>query len=278
MNIWNGASYPGKVEANPSHVLRHPVNGSWASIRIAHYKSRPAHADQLHVELWWQGINLAQDAGTYLYNSPSPWGNSLVSAFVHNTLTADGQEFMLRAGRFLYLDWAQAQVIKSETNPENLQSITASHAGYRKLGMVHSRTLSTLSTGDWEIADQVTGTSTQSHNIRLHWLVPDLEYEVREPVPPENNSYLIRLRTPFGRVSLSLGQAACNADIQPIQNTKFCLMRAGQLVYGSGEPDPIAGWVSPTYGTKVPALACVLEITHRLPVELISQWTLPHEA
>ncbi|PWB54124.1 MAG: hypothetical protein C3F13_07475 [Anaerolineales bacterium] len=268
---------PGMVEVNPGQIPHQPANNSWAALRIAHFNSRPAHADQLHVDLWWQGINLAQDAGTYLYNSAPPWDNSLVTAFVHNTLTVDGQEFMLHAGRFLYLDWAQAQVCKSEPGSDNLQTITASHNGYRKLGMVHTRTLAALSTGDWEITDRVTGPSTQPHTIRLHWLVPDLEYEVREPVPPEKITYEVRLRSPFGWVTLSMGQAAWGADGQPIQNANFRLIRAGQLVYGSGEANPIAGWVSRIYGTKEPALACILETTQRLPVELKSQWTLPHE-
>ena len=42
---------------------------SWASMRAVQYDSRPAHADQLHVEIWHQGINIACDAGTYLYNA-----------------------------------------------------------------------------------------------------------------------------------------------------------------------------------------------------------------
>jgi hypothetical protein len=41
---------------------------SWALIRAGRYTRRPFQADQLHVDLWWRGINLARDAGTYLYN------------------------------------------------------------------------------------------------------------------------------------------------------------------------------------------------------------------
>ena len=42
--------------------------------------SRPSHADQLHLDLWWRGLNITQDAGTYLYNADSPWDNSLTTA------------------------------------------------------------------------------------------------------------------------------------------------------------------------------------------------------
>ena len=39
-------------------------NNSKAIIRCADYKERPSQADQLHVDLWWQGENIACDAGT----------------------------------------------------------------------------------------------------------------------------------------------------------------------------------------------------------------------
>src|SRR5271170_4449781 len=41
---------------------------SWALIRAGNYTRRPFQADQLHVDLWSHGINVARDDGTYLYN------------------------------------------------------------------------------------------------------------------------------------------------------------------------------------------------------------------
>jgi hypothetical protein len=58
----------------------------------------------------------------------------------------------------------------------------------------------------------------------------------------------------------------------------FTLARAGEVLVGSGKVPPIIGWTSPTYGEKVPALACILDITHKLPVEFLSEWILPGEA
>jgi hypothetical protein len=81
---------------------------SWAMIRAGRYARRPFQADQLHMDLWWHGINLARDAGTYLYNGPAPWNNGLAGTAVHNTVTVNQQDQMRRAGRFLWVDWAQA--------------------------------------------------------------------------------------------------------------------------------------------------------------------------
>ena len=81
---------------------------SWAFVRAGFYTRRPFQADQLHVDLWWRGVNLARDAGTYLYNGEPPWNNGFAGTAVHNTVTVDRQDQMRRAGRFLWLDWAQA--------------------------------------------------------------------------------------------------------------------------------------------------------------------------
>ncbi len=37
----------------------------WGYLRIGQFTNRPSHADQLHLDLWWRGMNIARDAGTY---------------------------------------------------------------------------------------------------------------------------------------------------------------------------------------------------------------------
>ena len=109
----------------------------------------------------------------------TPWENSLTSAFVHNTVTLDGQEFMLRAGRFLYLDWAQARIDNHLTKTESgIATMTAAHMGYRKIGVNHSRQVTAHSDGHWEVIDRLEGAPAPIHTARLHWLLPDWEYEI----------------------------------------------------------------------------------------------------
>ncbi len=62
---------------------------SWAGLRAVQFDVRPAHSDQLHVDLWWQGQPVLLDAGTYRYTAPAPWQNALSCAAVHNTLAVD---------------------------------------------------------------------------------------------------------------------------------------------------------------------------------------------
>jgi hypothetical protein len=277
---WRMPGAQKELASQAPFILLNPYDGSWALLDATQFSSRPAHADQLHVDLWWRGLNLTLDPGTYLYNAPPPWENSLTSAFVHNSVTIDGKEYLLRAGRFLYLDRSKARLISHPSTPEEqCASLAAEHNGYRKSGIIHRRTLTACSERRWTINDALTGPGGRNHIFRLNWLLPDWEYELSQP---ENSSdipgYTIRIRSPYGWVSLKMTVTSPPGG-QPLNsNIKFLLARAGQLLYGSGEVAPISGWTSPTYGVKIPALACILELAHPLPVEIESEWTLPHEA
>ena len=55
------------------------------------------------------------------------------------------------------------------------------------------------------------------------------------------------------------------------------LVRAGELLLGSGEVHPTWGWTSPTYGDKIPALALLVHFQGSLPLQITSEWILPDE-
>src|SRR5205823_5857128 len=84
---------------------------SWALIHAPIYHERPLQADQLHVDLWWNRLNIACDAGTFMYNAPEPWNNALARTPVHNTVTVDALDQMTRVSRFTWLDWANSSHI-----------------------------------------------------------------------------------------------------------------------------------------------------------------------
>jgi len=145
----------------------------WAALRAVQFKQRPAHADQLHVELWWDGHNIAQDAGTYSYNAPPPWQNALVSTRVHNTITIDRLDQMMPAGKFLFLDRAQAHWLPGPD--EN--TLSAYHRGYKNKGVTHTRTLSIKPGHGFAVVDQVAlKNGKQPHEVTLHWLLPDWQW------------------------------------------------------------------------------------------------------
>ena len=246
--------------------LRASDGQSWAYLRLARFTSRPAHADQLHLDLWWKGINLAQDAGTYRYNAPPPWENALTHTAVHNTLTLNGLEQMTRAGRFLYLDWAQASMKRTFTEDSRLQQVISSHNGYsRRLGLIHQRQV-ICEDWRWIILDEVKRfRSIAQISARLHWLLPDLPWEMES----QAEEVCLRLQTSHGWVSLIV-HSPCGL-LQPL------VVRAGEPLAGSLPAQPTWGWTAPTYGTKIPALSFSITLEAPAPLILISQWTLPTE-
>jgi hypothetical protein len=168
----------------------------------------------------------------------------------------------------------------SQPSPDDsYQNLIAQHNGYQKIGLTHFRMVTTFNDGHWEIIDRLAGSPNHIHTIRLHWLLPDWEYEIRETTHLNYQyGYEVRIKSPYGWVSLKAGAVSFAKNMHPIQTNNFQLVRAGTLLYGSGQISPITGWTSPTYGDKIPALACILEISQSLPIELKSEWILPSES
>ena len=228
---------------------------SWAALRAVRFTSRPAHADQLHVDIWHKGLNIAMDAGTYQYNAPPPWENALSATIVHNTVTINQLDQMKRAGKFLWLDWAQAEV-KSNSN----QIISAVHSGYAKQGILHRRTLSREDQLGWTIQDELLPTRQPAPEIKaiVNWLLPDW------PCNPETDCVI--LDSPLGAISLVF---QCS---QP--NKTLDIYKAGESIL-TGQKNTRLGWYSPTYGVKVPALSVQLSVIQKTPLQIISKFYLP---
>jgi hypothetical protein len=274
-----------------SHVSMHSQSGdSWGYLRTARFHSRPAHADQLHLDLWWRDHNIALDAGTYSYNAETPWDNALVHTRLHNTVTIEDQDQMTHAGRFLWLDWAQAEVLSNEDQKESADfEVTGQHDGYRKLGLIHRRTVLCQPSGNWQVEDFIfnlqnhspisqprgqstpgTGsTSAGEYKARLHWLLPDWSWEFEEPI--ENARSVLRLRAPEGWIRLLIGIESATQVVHP----EIQLIRAGETLLGDVEPDPVSGWISPTYGYKIPALSLAFEVKAACPIKFSTQWQFP---
>lgn len=267
MSLWLGLAPVNKTH-QPEHYLSDNLRGreSWAYLRASTFRSRLAHMDQLHLDLWWRGLNIAQDAGTYLYNAQPPWDNPLVTTRVHNTVTVDDRDQMMRAGRFLTLDWADAYS-KSEivTDEDVLQRMQAYHKGYGSVK--HERTVTVYAAERWLVTDRLTGSHARLRRYRLHWLLMDGEWKIEN----WESGAGIRLKSKYGWIGL-------NIRVDPRlshSDYRISLVRAGELIYGQRDVEPYEGWVSPTYGVKVPALSLALEAAASRPVTFTSEFIFP---
>jgi hypothetical protein len=171
---------------------------------------------------------------------------------------------MTKAGKFLWLDWAQAEVLDTGAGDDGeLTWAVAQHDGYHKLKLVHRRTVSVE--GDlWMVRDQIwpvdeSRASRKPISARLHWLLVDLPWEF--------NNGVLRMATDMGEIVL---QVRCQEA-----ETEFSLIRAGELLVGEGEVDPVRGWFSPTYAEKVPALSLAVTLAAVPPITITTNWQFP---
>lgn len=264
MGLWLGLRAGKSAQSTPhqQNPLRLEGKNTWAYFRAAEFQERPGHADQLHLDIWWRGLNVAQDAGSYLYTAPAPWDNALASASVHNTITVNGQEPMTRAGRFLWLDWAQAKIVSTRFAKNNaLVEAAAQHDGYKKIGIFHRREVN-WAVNRWVVTDRLLpiGESKKDFRVRLHWLLPDWDWQV--------DTQELRIESPYGEIEIAI-------DVSIGDLAELKLFREGILVHGSGENEAILGWASPTYGIKVAALSFVADAKGPLPITMTSTWSFP---
>ncbi len=229
---------------------------SWGMLRCARFRSRPGHSDQLHFDLWWRGHNLACDPGTYLYNGKPPWDNPWIGAAFHNTLVVDDREPMRRAGRFLWLDWAQGEFAgRWKSQDGAIEVVAGEHHGYRRIGIVHRRTVVRLGDAGWLIVDDLVGSG--DHRVSIAWTMPDFSW---------------RLNT--DGVSLDLGESGIAVSLEGnIGNVG--LYRAGALIAGDGiyEHPELHGWRATGYAVKQPALRLVKRFEASTPLRHCSWWT-----
>ena len=268
LSLWLGLDAKDKSYESNLYLADH-LHGrnSWAYLRAGGFRSRLGHMDQLHLDLWWRGLNVAQDAGTYLYNADPPWDNPLVSSRVHNTVTVDGRDQMTRGGRFMTLDWFPAYSKSVVSTDESvLGQVTAYHEGYP--GIRHERTVTVYADERWVVEDKLI--SEEPHIYRLHWLLPDWEWiaENRE------QEVELSLQSPYGKVVLILQTRPQIPSLYSL----ISIVRAGELVHGAGEALPYEGWVSPTYGTKNPALSLAFEVQSEGTTQFTTEFIFPNES
>ncbi len=238
LSLWERAGVRAGVRVNSTHSS-FPHGGTYllrgtnskAMIRCTYFRSRPSHADQLHVDLWLRGKNIAYDAGTYLYSGDGVWRNGLAHTAVHNTVTVDRQDQMKMVSRFTWTNWARGKVLHHDENIWQGQ-----HDGYRRLAdpVTHRRAVLSLDNDRWLVVDHLA--AAQSHHYALHWLLNDF------PFVQQGNSILLAVDDSV-KYKVQLGLLEGKS--------------AFSVVHGDG--NSTRGWRSQYYGEKEPAISALLE-------------------
>ncbi len=175
---------------------------SWAMIRCHEYRTRPGHCDSLHVDLWYKGINILCDCGTFRYYVPSDPALEAYfrSTRAHNTIEVndnDGGEWITR---FLFLPFPKAEC--STFDPQTKSMAEPVFEGrrtmhHKRTGRIeHRRCVVALAEDLWIVVD--TTRAPGAHSVVMRWHCADVPCEVSQP------GQSVTLTLPDGLVSLSV--------------------------------------------------------------------------
>lgn len=243
-----------KIEM-PSNSRRFDISGiytlrssaSWLFMHAESLKDRPAHADALHVDLWWKGLNICVDPGTYLYYGHKPWKDALKHTRFHNTISIDDKDQMERTYRFTWGYWHDCQLNHFESEGAT-KVLEVSHNGFERLPdpVIHKRCVIALEGDYWIVIDDIIGKAT--HKVQLNWLLKDFPYE--------SDDKHIKLDTPKGVFELGIF-----SDESGLED--FSINR--------GEDQMVPeGWVANYYGYKEPGIYLSYFQETALPLRIIS--------
>lgn len=239
--------------------LIHSQN-SYGYFRVEKFRGRPGHADQFHFDLWYKNQNVLLDAGTYAYNKNSPWNNPLSQTFFHNTLYINHSNQMLRGGKFLWLDWANAKKTKKyKDKSEKIRSISAEHDGYAKDNVIHQRIVDVIN-DEWLIKDTLYKKIEKKDDqvkVGYHLLIKNpISYEI-------NQNRIIFTYESFRMILLIVG----------FNFEKLIFIKGGKQIFGieNKKDCECFGWVSPTYGYKEEAISLLIEDHVRIPTEFLTK-------
>jgi len=230
------------------HVLRGVDPGCFSTFRCGSTKDRFGQLDMLHVDVFWRGLNVLADGGSYLYNGPEAWHHHFTGTASHNSVVVDDRDQALHFRRFKFLYWTKAVALRFE-DTERWALAAGEHYGYCRHdgSCVHRRSVLFAKDELWVVVDTITGTGR--HAARLQWLCGDFPHAASPA---------------RGRLSLSTGAGDFGLAVYGIDG------EAVPVTVHRGEEDPSRGWLSRHYGVKLPVPSLAAAVMEECPITLIS--------
>jgi hypothetical protein len=204
------------------------------------------HADALSMVMHLGGRPVLVDPGTYVYHEQPEWREYFRGTPAHNTLTVEGQHQSVMTGPTMWGRRASARATRWASQSD-YDFVEAEHDGYQRLPgrPLHRRTVFHSRDGATFIVDRLLGDGT--HSAELNWhLGPGAQLE---PAGPD----------------------AWQAIGEGFQ-LHLALLGDGTLETAmvEGQEQPAQGWVSPRFGTRVPAPVLSVRRTGPLPMAWVT--------
>ncbi len=217
------------TERQPDELWCRADHGPHGYLSIAAH----AHADALSIEVRVGGVDVLADPGTYCYGVDPVWRAYFRSTLAHNTLEVGGVDQSLAGGTHLWTGHARAELEAADgLDGGPVAEWRAVHHGYGRLSppVVHRRSVRLdRRARRLVVEDRLEG---GSHHCRLAFhLGSDVACTL------EDGSAVLRWQDGHGRQGATLTLPA-----------ELAWQRL------EGQTDPPAGWYSPAFGVRVPAV------------------------
>lgn len=197
------------------------------------------HNDILSFELFLNGFNVVTDCGAYIYTASFAWRNKFRSTSFHNTVQVDDEELNRFVGpRALWQLRNDATPVNAVLEPgDDVDLFRGGHRGYERLSspVHHTRTIIVDKDAPRvAVHDRLSGVGTHDATWRFH-------------LDPATTVELV------GRdVRIASGPR------------EVWLTHASTATLGVALED---GWVSPSYGVKIPSIVVMLKGTVTMPFD-----------
>ncbi len=226
---------------------------SWCMVRCHSYRDRPGHVDMLHVDLWYNGVNVLGDSGTYRYYAPDDpvLERYFKDITAHNTVEIDERGPLDLFARWVWLPWPRAKCL--EHDQDRWQG---EHYGYDRSPwhVVHRRSVQLVDEHTWLVTDELLGSG--KHRVKLRWHLADETFRV----DPLRNR--VELDLSCGRVTISVeGSGELRTEVHR----------------GRCEADQACGWESQYYGEYTPRPTMEVTGTCVLPARFVTRIGLREE-
>ena len=227
---------------------------SWCLVRCYTYVDRPAHVDMLHLDLWYKGVNILGDSGTYRYFAP---GDPAIERYfkditAHNTIEIDGRGPLDLFARWVWLPWPKARCL--EHGEDHWQG---EHYAYNRSpwNVVHRRDVQVVDEHTWLVTDELLGAG--QHTAKIRWHLAD------EAIRPDPSHGRVDMEAPDGHVSLA---------VEGPEGSCMTIHR------GRREGNDVSGWESAYYAEYTPRPTVEVTGTCVLPAKFVTRICLNGDA
>lgn len=180
--LWLGSKKPERSLSLQASSYSFPDGGYYVFkekevltfIRCGSHKDRPSQADNLHLDIWYKGENVLQDAGSYKYNTTTDLLKYFMGTESHNTVMIDEYDQMKKGSRFIWYKWSQCLSASLEDNGQKL-SFTGTVSVFRHLDkkITHTRKVEKLKgEAQWKVTDVLQHVPSGGHKLRQLWHTP----------------------------------------------------------------------------------------------------------